>query len=95
MIVKGNFKFLCSCGEEHTFAATDVHFENEENEYSDEKMGEGKSYVWKYPFTCSCGKEIEIEYDFWEYPLGASNHHEINPKDIKVLQEFEFEVCLK
>ena len=93
MKVTGTFSLICGkCGQQHDFAHDEVDFEAK---YSDERqMGQENGYEWGYSFNCDkneCGNEIEIEYQVWEYPVGAFNHEIINVLGAKETTTFSYD----
>jgi hypothetical protein len=61
---------------------TDYQFEDSELDFdcvsSDERqMGPENEYVGQIEFDCDkCKNHITVEFDFWEYPIGALNYSE-------------------
>lgn len=92
MNVTGTFAITCNnCGTEHMFPPDESDFEPE---YSSERsMGEEIGWEWKYEFNCdneACAKEIDVEYQVWEYPVGAFNHEIINITGGKETSTFDY-----
>jgi hypothetical protein len=93
MKVTGTFALTCNeCGEQYDFASDEVDFEAK---YSDERqMGQENGYEWNHSFNCSkkdCYNDIEIEYQVWEYPVGAFNHEIINITGAKEIAMFDYD----
>ncbi|MBB6236906.1 hypothetical protein HDC90_001523 [Pedobacter sp. AK013] len=93
MNVTGTFAITCDhCETEHKFSPDETDFESE---YSSERsMGEEIGWEWKYEFNCDnaeCAKEIEIEYQVWEYPVGAYNHEIINVNGAQKTESFQYD----
>jgi hypothetical protein len=90
MKVKGDFELQCNhCGKKHSFSAKDADFDCIES--NERQMGQENYYEWTTSFPCDCGKEIEIEYGVWEYPLGAFNYDEVNITVGKLVQKLDYE----
>lgn len=90
-IVNGTFSLSCSkCGKQHDFTAEDADFEDS---YGGERqMGPENGYVWKTEFNCdNCGNEIEVEYEVWEYPVGAFNTDQLTIKGGTEVSRFDYD----
>jgi hypothetical protein len=78
--VNGTFSLICNkCSKQHNFRANDADFD--ETSGSERQMGPENGYTWEYIFNCDqCENEIEIEYEVWEYPVGAFNNDQVEIK---------------
>jgi hypothetical protein len=92
-IVIGNFSLICSkCGKQHNFSAEDTDFDLCSSE--ERQMGPENGYLWECSFKCegkNCGNEIEIEYEVWEYPIGAFNMDEVRISGGREEQRFDYD----
>lgn len=77
-IVNGTFSLTCdNCSKQHDFASDESDFDNTSG--SERQMGTESGYTWEHTFNCDeCENEIEIEYEVWEYPVGAFNNDQVN-----------------
>lgn len=93
--VTGEFSLECSkCSKEHDFLPEDVDFETGGSERS---MGPENSYIWKEDIECDgeidgeeCGNEISINYEVYEYPVGALNNETVEITGGKELSRFDY-----
>lgn len=54
---------------------------------SDEReMGAEITYEGNIEIQCDCGKSIEINHLFWEYPMGVKNHEETEVSGATVVE---------
>jgi hypothetical protein len=92
-IAKGTFSLICSnCGQQHDFTADDADFELRHG--SERQMGPENGYVWEHAFECdgkNCSNEIEIEYEVYEYPVGAFNMDEVKISGGQEKHRFEYD----
>ena len=90
-IVKGTFSLTCSkCNKQHDFTSDEADFDATSG--SERQMGPETGYTWECTFNCDkCDNEIEIEYEVWEYPMGAFNHEQINIKGGTSINSFDYD----
>jgi len=89
--ITGQANFCCSqCGKTYSLGKNDFDFQAESG--SERRMGEETQYASEYEQTCeSCGQEICIKFEVWEYPVGILNdstHSETGASNV----EHEFEI---
>jgi predicted RNA-binding Zn-ribbon protein involved in translation (DUF1610 family) len=89
--ITGKAEFTCSnCGKEYSLEHDDFDFQAESG--SERGMGEETQYVSEHIQQCdSCGQEIAIKFEVWEYPVGIINYttHSSNGAS-NVSSEFDF-----
>lgn len=76
-IVKGTFSLTCDkCGKQHDFNEDETDFDI--NLGDEGPMGTENGYSWEHEFECdNCGTKIEVDYEVWEYPVGAFNNDSV------------------
>lgn len=88
-IVNGTFSVTCNkCGKQHNFSADDVDFNATSS--SERQMGPENGYAWECTFVCD-GCENEIEYEVWEYPVGAFNYDQVEIKGGTEVNRFGYD----
>jgi predicted RNA-binding Zn-ribbon protein involved in translation (DUF1610 family) len=91
--ITGQSKFSCSkCGTEYSLKNEDFDFQAESG--SERNMGVETQYVSDYEQSCdSCGQEIKITFEVWEYPVGVINYTTYTASGVSnVESEFSF-IC--
>ncbi len=90
-IVKGTFSLTCNkCGKQHGFNEEETDFDM--NMGSERSMGSENGYSWEIEFDCdNCGNTIEINYEVWEYPVGAFNNDSVKINGGTEVKRFDYE----
>lgn len=90
-INNGTLEIECEICKTHMFFdSADCDFEYEGG--TERGMGDENSYKLEIIIECDgCKKEISIEYNVYEYPIGAYNNHTIKIEGANLIQEFDFE----
>lgn len=90
-IVKGTFSLNCDkCGKQHDFAEDDADFDATSG--SERQMGPENGYSWEINFNCDkCGNEIDVEYEIWEYPVGAFNNDQLTINGGTEISRFDYD----
>lgn len=82
--------FECSkCGIEHHYFNEDFDLEFECIDSSERNMGTENEYEASEYLECECGKEINLRFRIWEYPLGIQNYDEIEIEGGKLISSFD------
>jgi hypothetical protein len=88
--INGTFSVVCSvCNTPTDFDSTEADFESTGG--SERQMGPENGYSWESSFECTCGNEIEFDYQVHEYPVGAFNHESVDIKGAEVNQTFVYD----
>lgn len=76
--ISGTLSVKCKkCGTVTDFDSDEADFEPTGGG-DDRGMGQENGYNWETTFNCDkCGNEIEIDYEVWEYPVGAFNNDDV------------------
>ena len=75
--ITGIFTIKCTnCDLEYNFSPEEADFDAVGG--SERSMGTENGYKWEFDFECECGNDIEVEYEVYEYPVGAFNNEQIN-----------------
>lgn len=89
-IVNGNLVIECNrCNTNHAISAEETDFEDR---YGGERqMGPENGYAWESIIECDCGNTIEINYEVWEYPIGAFNNDTVEITGGKEISRFDYD----
>ena len=84
-------KFRCNdCNEtqehEDDQVNSELKFTAEHTE--DKPMGPERRHDAVIPFQCTCGREIGVTFEVWEYPLGIRDHDNIEIEGGELLEGF-------
>lgn len=91
---KSNYlKFKCnSCGRIHKYDESEFNLDFDCISSSERSMGTENQYEAEEHFKCSCGNEIEVKFELWEYPEGVHNYDNIETENAKLLESFHFTI---
>ncbi|GIQ57646.1 hypothetical protein Flavo103_07820 [Flavobacterium collinsii] len=91
---KSNYlKFKCnSCGRIHKYDESEFNLDFDCVGGSERKMGIEYQYQAEEHFKCSCGNEIEVKFEVWEYPQGIHNYDSIEIENGELLDSFYFTI---
>jgi len=68
-------KIQCDdCQKVHQVDGKKIDFEQVDSD--ERQMGAEITYEGNIEIQCDCGKNIEVNHLFWEYPEGVENHKE-------------------
>ncbi len=88
-LAAGTFIIKCKqCGKGYTFNENDAEFDQISG--SERQMGPESCYAWQHAFTCDCGQEIEIDYQVWEYPMGAFNMDNVDLVGAEEVSRYDY-----
>ena len=84
--ISGQATFCCGqCGKSYSLTENDFDFQAESG--SERGMGEETQYASEHEQVCeSCGKEIYVKFEVWEYPVGivnSSTHTETGASNVE------------
>lgn len=78
-MISGKASFICSnkdCDENFVVNGSDFDVQNTWTD-EDRGMGAEEGYEGTLNVTCpKCGEEIEVTFEFTEYPVGAPNYED-------------------
>ena len=90
-IASGTFIFQCNdCHAQTTYLPEDSAFGSEVFD-PDRQMGPEYRHHWNENFECSCGNEITLTYNVYEYPVGAFNIEQIDLEGATEIQTFDYD----
>ncbi len=91
---KSNYlKFKCNnCGRIYKYDESEFDLDFECVGGSERSMGSENQYQAQEHFKCSCGNEIDVIFEVWEYPLGVHNYDSIEIDNAKLLDSFNFTI---
>ena len=91
---KSNYlKFKCnSCGRIHKYDESEFNLDFDCIGSSERNMGTENQYQAEEHFKCSCGNEIEVKFEVWEYPIGVHNYDSIEIESAELLNSFYFTI---
>lgn len=92
--VKGNYlKFKCNkCGRIHKYDESEFNLDFDHISGSERSMGAENQYQAEEHFKCSCGNEIDVTFEVWEYPQGIHNYDNIEIENAELLDSFYFTI---
>ena len=96
MIVKGILSVECEeCGKIHDIGADESDFKITHRE--DRPMGQEKGYTWEKDFECdgnnnTCGNQIKVECEVWEYPNGQLSHEDTRANGATVISKYDYDL---
>nr|WP_305069678.1 hypothetical protein [Flavobacterium covae] len=86
-------KFKCNnCGRIHKYDESEFNLEFECVGGSERSMGSENQYQAEEHFKCSCGNEIDVKFELWEYPTGIHNYDNIEIENAELLDSFNFTI---
>ncbi|WP_449388610.1 PIN-like domain-containing protein [Chryseobacterium lineare] len=86
-------KFKCSsCGRIHRYDKSEFNLDFGCVSSNERNMGTENQYEAEEHFECSCGNEIEVKFELWEYPAGVHNYDSIEIENAKLLESFYFTI---
>lgn len=95
------------CGKRHSYEKDDLSLDFECVGGEERSMGPENEYQATEYFDCDCGKEINVTFHVWEYPVGIHNYDDVAIDGAKLISspyvtvdfsdgdEFEPDVCDK
>lgn len=91
---KGKYlKFKCdNCGRIHKYHELDFDLDFQCVGVSERNMGAENQYIAEEFIECSCGNQININFEVWEYPEGVHNYDTIEIDGAELLESFYFTV---
>jgi|GEM_PF-377247 len=91
---KSNYlKFKCNkCGRIHKYHESEFDLDFDCIGGSERNMGTENQYQAEEHFECSCGNEIEVKFEVWEYPVGIHNYDSVELDGAKLLESFYFTI---
>lgn len=91
---KGKYlKFQCeNCGRIHKYHKLDFDLDFQCVGGSERNMGIENLYVAEEIIECSCGNQIDINFEVWEYPEGVHNYDTIGIDGAELWESFYFTV---
>ena len=91
---KGRYlKFKCDrCGKIHKYHELDFDLDFECIGGAERSMGAENQYVATENFECDCGNDITVEFEVWEYPVGAHNYDSVEIDGAELIESFPFTV---
>lgn len=89
--ISGHATYICNkCGAKHFLHPRDFYFEAQSG--SERGMGQETQYVAEFQDPChNCNSEINIQFEVWEYPVGAINYITENASGAEI-DESNFEI---
>lgn len=85
--------FKCNnCGKIHKYNSANFNLDFEYVGGSERSMGTENQYEAEENFKCNCGKNINVKFDIWEYPLGIHNYDNVTIDGAKLLESFYFTI---
>ncbi len=87
----GTFTIKCSnCQEEIDFHSDDADFQSDGG--GERQMGPEYGYIWSSDFKCfECNQQnISIQYEVYEYPVGAFNNDKVEITGATELNRFDY-----
>ena len=80
-----------NCNKQNIIPFEDLYIDFECIESSDRGRGAENHYQSEDYIQCSnCGKETNLTFDIWEYPVGVHNYDEITMEDGEIFQSPDF-----
>ena len=80
-----------NCHKRNIIPFEDLYIDFECIESSERGMGPENHYQSEDCIQCfNCGKEANLTFDIWEYPIGAHNYDDINIEDGEIIQSPDF-----
>jgi len=89
--LKGTFSIECEkCKEQIDFQPNETDFESDGG--GERQMGPENGYIWSYDFKCfECEEQdISIQYEVYEYPVGAFNNDSVELSGATELSRFDY-----
>lgn len=92
--IKGDYlRFKCdSCGKIHSYHKSDFNLDFDCIESSERSMGIENHYEAIEVFDCECGNQITVNFEVWEYPIGAHNYDSLTVEGGEILESFYFTI---
>ncbi|MEC4044057.1 PIN-like domain-containing protein [Myroides odoratimimus] len=86
-------KFKCdTCGRVHRYDKSKFNLDFNLVSSSERGMGAENQYQAEEHFKCSCGNEIYMIFEIWEYPQGVHNYDNIEVENAELLESFYFTI---